>query len=508
MKAKRSILNLIFGMASMLITVALGIIIPRMFLVHFGSEVNGLISSIGQIIIYLSLLEAGVGAASLQALYKVVARADKQDINEVLSATHNYYQKTGLYYFLCVIVMAVLYPLFVHSSISWPTTMSVVLLTGLGGAFNYYFQGTYTIFVAAIGKSYINTIITTTINILSSIAKIVLIKLGYNVVIIQGSFFALTMFQIVIYLIYIKRNYKWLDLKSRPNFQSISQKNSVMIHQLSTLIFNNTDVLILTFFTNLKVVSVYVIYNMLFTVIDRVIGTVNDSITFALGQTFYDNKKRFIMMFDTYEVYFMAFVFSFYAVAYILVLPFMRLYTSGIKDINYIDFWLPVLFVTLKLLSNARTPSNNLINIAGHFKKTQYRSILESSINIVCSLIFVHYLGMYGVLMGTIAALLYRSIDMIVYANQTILDRNPWPTIRRWLTDVLIFLLIIFVASKININPHSYLHVIGWACLLSLLVIPIYLVLSSLSERNVYKYARQLMIENMKKIKKRVGAQS
>ncbi len=187
MKVKRSIKNLIFGIISQFVVVAFGVLIPRLFLVHFGSEVNGLISSISQIVVYLSLLEAGVGAASLQALYRQVANADKKSINEILSATSDYYKKTGVYYFLCVIAIAVLYPVFVHSTISWSTTMLVILLTGLGGAFNYYFQGTYSIFVTAIGKSYVDTLIVTVINILTSISRIILIIQGFNIIIIQGS---------------------------------------------------------------------------------------------------------------------------------------------------------------------------------------------------------------------------------------------------------------------------------------------------------------------------------
>lgn len=70
MKAKRSILNLSFGLGSQLITIILGFFIPRLIMVNYGSEANGLIASIVQIISYLALLEAGVGAASIQALYK------------------------------------------------------------------------------------------------------------------------------------------------------------------------------------------------------------------------------------------------------------------------------------------------------------------------------------------------------------------------------------------------------------------------------------------------------
>ncbi|TWD97410.1 O-antigen/teichoic acid export membrane protein [Neobacillus bataviensis] len=493
MKAKRSFLNLLVGLGSQIITIVLGIFIPRLILVHFGSEVNGLLTSITQIIVYFTLLEAGVGAASLQALYKPVANGEKNSINEILAATSSYYKKTGIFYFFAVIALAVIYPLVINSSINKVTIMVVILFTGLGGAVNYYYQGKYRILLTAEGKSYIVTSITTIITIVSNLAKIVLLYLGYDIIIVQASFFIITLVQVIVYHLYISRNYKWIDLSVNPNFGSISQKNSVLVHQFSSLIFNNTDVLILTIFTNLKVVSVYVMFNMLFSIIDNLVTTVSGSITFVLGQTFHDSKEKFLKLFDAYEVYFMALVFSLFTVTYILVLPFMRLYTAGIHDINYIDKWLPILFVSIKLLVYARSSCNNVINIAGHFKKTQYRSIFESAINLVGSLLFVNLFGIYGVLLGTLLAVLYRSTDIVIYANKTILGRSPWRTAKRWLFNAILFLIIIFITHSMKINPTSYLTVFVYAVVLTIILSFIYFFTNSLLERETYLYSKNFV---------------
>ena len=60
-RQKNSINNLKWGILGNIITSAVAIIIPRLFIVNYGSEVNGLLSSIRQIYVYLALLEAGVG---------------------------------------------------------------------------------------------------------------------------------------------------------------------------------------------------------------------------------------------------------------------------------------------------------------------------------------------------------------------------------------------------------------------------------------------------------------
>jgi O-antigen/teichoic acid export membrane protein len=502
-KTKRSFFNLAFGISSQIITLALGIIIPRLFLIEFGSEVNGLIASVGQIIIYLSLLEAGVGAASLQALYKPITTDNKQSINSILKATSIYYKKTGMYYFIAIILLAIIFPFIINSTLSKLTIFIVILLTGMGGAINFYFQGKYRILLLAEGKGYIDTSIATIINIIISFTKIILLLKGYDIIAVQSSSFILTIIQIIIFQIYVKMNYKWINLNVEPNYDAISQKNSVLVHQVSYLVFRNTDILILTIFTNLKVVSVYVMYNMIFSILDNITGTVNGSITFALGQTYHESKEKFIKFYDAYETYFMAFVFSIFTSAYILIIPFMKLYTSGIDDINYINYWLPILFIVIKILINARSSANNVINIAGHFKKTQSRSIIESVINLFSSVVFVFFFGIYGVLFGTILALIYRSIDIIVYANKNVLKRSPWITFKRWLLNVSILITIIFSTEYITIDPKSYLSIIVFAIILTSIILPIYFIISSIFEKNVYQYTVNFINGYLNKLKKR-----
>lgn len=489
MKAKRSILNLSFGLGSQLITIVLGFFIPRLIMVNYGSEANGLIASIVQIISYLALLEAGVGAASLQALYKPIAHNDKGHINSILAATSSYYKKTGIYYFFAVLLIAIIYPLIIQSEISPLSIMAIILFTGMGGAINYYFQGKFRILLIAEGKSYIETSIVTIANVLNNVVRIILLMQGVNIIAVQASFFVLTLLQIVVFYVYIKKNYKWIDLNLKPDFEAIGQKNSVLVHEISYLVFRNTDVLILTLFTNLKIVSIYVMYNMVYTIVDNVVQMVNGSVKAALGQSYHESREKFLKLHDAFEVYFMGLIFAILTVAYILTLPFMRLYTAGVTDVNYIHFWLPVLFVAVKLLTNVRTSSNNVITIAGHFQKTQNRSILESVINLSASVIFVLFLGIYGVLMGTIAALLYRSIDIVIYANKVLLNRSPWVTFKRWLTNVAVFLFIVAVTSTLNLSLDSYLSIILWGIILGVIILPLYYTVSSLMERSVFLYA-------------------
>lgn len=494
MKSKRGLYNIIFGILGQAITIIVGLIIPRLFIVNLGSEANGLMSSISQIFIYIGLLEAGIGTVSIQALYKPIAQNDNEGINKILSATAKYYRKAGIYYLICVGVLGIIYPLIIENSFSKLDIFLVIVFTGLSGAINFLFQGKYKVFLMAEGKNYIITNITTILGVISSLIKVILILLGLNIVIIQFSYFVINLLQMIFFEVYIRKNYKWLDANVSPNYKAISQKNSAFIHQISAMIFANTDIIIITIFCGLKVASVYSMYNLIITYVASILGNINSGIVFILGQTYHKNRELYLKLNDVYDTYYMAIAFAIYTITYILFLPFMKLYTKGVIDVNYIDNLLPLLFIFVQLLNCGRMAANNSINVAGHFKKTQNRAIIEAIINIVVSLMCVNMFGLYGVLIGTIAALLYRVNDIILYSCKYILLRSPIKTYIRWVVNLIIMLIIVSVINQFNIKIDSYIKLTISGFILSVIIIPIYIYISSILNIECFRYVKSIII--------------
>ena len=485
MKAKRSAYNVLFGIANQLIMIALGILLPRLVLVNLGSESNGLLTSVNQIFTYFALLEAGVGAATLQALYGPVGTEDRSEINRILAATDRYYKRTGVIYLLAFLALAIIYPLVVQSTLNKPVIFAVIVLTGFSGVLSYFFQGKYNILLLAEGKNYISSNLGSIVQIFVSVSKIALLLGGFNVVALQAMYCFFNVVKMLYIEWYIRRHYPWINLKAEPDFKAISQKNYVLIHQISSLIFNNTDTLILTLTLGLKSVSVYAMYTLLFGMVSTLIGTLTGSVQFILGQTFNNDREQYLKLHEAYEVGNMTLVFSLYCLANIFILPFMRLYTAGVTDINYIDPLLPFLFVAVYLLNSGRESSNLVIKFAGHYRQTVSRTIIESTINLAVSIICVWRFGIYGVLFGTIAALLFRANDMILYANRKILHRSPKKTYFRWLRNLLLFALCTLVGFRLPVDCSTYLSIVGWACVEGIGIICFFAGVNLLCEREV-----------------------
>lgn len=500
---KKGFLNIFYGILGQIITIVLGIVIPKLVLDSYGSEVNGLLNTVSQIFVCFSLLEAGVGVASLQALYTPVVTDNKKEIEAIFIATHNFYKKTGIIYGLAVIALAFFYPFVVSSNISYWLIFGIIIFSGLGNSINFFFQAKYKILMQAEGNTYICTNITTIINILINLVKAILLLNGFGVLEVQFSYFVITIIQMLLYYIYIKKHYDWIDFSTAPNNKAIEQKNSTLIHQISGLVFNNTDTLLLSIILqDFKVVSVYTMYNLVITMATTMIQQVESGFNFRLGQLYNTNRKLYDPLHHIFEIIYLILIFSVMTTIYVIILPFVRLYTASATDINYINHWYPLFFVLTPLLTYGRTAASNVINYAGHFKQTQNRAVLESLINIVVSIVAIWKFGIIGALIGTIVASIYRTNDIIIYTSRHLLQIKPWKTYRRWLVCFLTFVVIVVFVPNDLIFFDSYVHIIIGAIVVGFLSLVVYTIAEFLTNYKEFKFLLSILHDYMSKLRK------
>lgn len=490
--AKKIKYNLIIGILGQAIALVLGIIVPKLVLTNYGSEVNGLLSSITNIYAYIAIVEAGVAAASCQALYKPIVDKNWNGANAVLSATNKYYHRTGIIYLVLILIFSLVYPVLVNTEISFQKVFLIILFNGIGNVVNYFFHGKYLILLRADGKNFIRTAVETFTNFIKQFSKIILIALGYDVIFVQLIAMFTSFVQMIYITLYIKRRYSWINLKAEPDMSSISQSKNVFIHEINYLITANIDTVLLTVFTTLKTVSVYSLYNLLFGTINRGLRTVRDSLEFKIAHAFHSDKNVFLRMFKAFEAYYIAFAFALFSITNYFILPFLSLYTKNVSDVNYINKYLPLLFVMTNLLSAGRYPSEAMVHISGHFKATQNSAIAESVINILSSVILVHFFDIAGVLIGTIISSLYRTIYLIIYVNKKIIGRKVICTCCCWAINFIVFLTTLFINQFIGIRFDSYIQIFAFCIPYAITVVALHLFVTSVFIPEVFRYVLSL----------------
>lgn len=244
------------------------------------------------------------------------------------------------------------------------------------------------------------------------------------------------------------------------------------------MVFSSTDTIILSVFCGLKEASVYAIYSLVLAALRTIIGQVFNGTNYILGEAYAKNKEKYMQTHDFYNSVYVFSVFAVYTVTYLLILPFVSLYTNGINDANYLNPKLPLLFALVELLSSCRIVDNQLIKISFHAKQTIRRTIIEASINLAASLVLVQFIGIYGVLCGTILALLYRSNDIVLYTNHKILYRSAKKEYLLYAVNFSVFSVFVFMDTKFPITATSYLQLVVWAVIVSICVATVYVLVN------------------------------
>ncbi|MBM6717079.1 hypothetical protein H6B15_10480 [Gemmiger formicilis] len=470
MKESKLLKNVIFGFGGQFLVLALGIIVPRIVISSYGSDVNGLMSTVTQVFTYMALLEAGIGQAARNALFKPLSEGDTEGINCVCSVSRRYFRKITLYYGAIVVVLSLGLPFVLKSNVGFFTIFLVVLLEGLSGVISFYYIETQTIILNADGRGYINNGVNVANKISVYLAKIFMAAAGLNIAFLQFACFLITVAKVIFYRIYFEKNYSWIDYNAASPNVKLKDRNSYIITEITWTIFSSTDLVVLSIFVSTQLASVYSVYNMVFSSLSVLLNAVYTGVGYILGQTYHEDIRKYCKIHDCFNSVFVGGMTMLMCVAYVLIIPFIKLYTKGIFDVNYIYPLLPVLFALVNILSWSRYVAGNLIGVAGHIREAQVMNILEAAINIVFSIILVRRFSITGVLIATVVALPLKVVYCNYMADRVILQRSSRKTILILGLNYLLFTATVLIEKKIEIQVDNYMDLIIWGCLLSMVV--------------------------------------
>lgn len=464
---KKSVYNITFSILYKLLAVFVSFIVPRLFIMNYGSEVNGLQGSIAQIFTYIGLLEAGIGDASVQALYRPIGEKNYKKANGILSATSRYYNKIAIIYFFMLIIVCSVYSRIIETNtLSVRTVFIYILLYGSVTGVNFLYWSKINVLMRANGDLYILSILNIISYIINNIIKIIVILKYWNIIWIQVGYFCVSILCTILCYIYVKKYYQWLSFFEEVDNIAIEKKNYALAHNINYVVFSSIDITLLTIFCDLKIVSVYTTYKMIATALAGITTPFIDGITFILGHTYKEeDKKPYCNLIDTVDVFYSTFSFALFTVMYILMQPFMIIYTKGFSDTNYILKYIPVLYILIELLTVGREAMNRTVNISGRFKETWRIAVIETIINILVSTISVligvyifkklEY-ALYGVLFGTVISMLYKTITINNFSNKKILNRISYFSYKIISINLIIFIVLSYFIKRILPKIDSY----------------------------------------------------
>lgn len=465
---KKKFINLAASIFSNLVLIVFGLLLPKILISEMGSEINGYLSTANTIFGYVALVEAGLGAACLNSLYKPLSEKNGECVANIVKSSRKQYCVVALLYFLISSSVAFIFPLFVTTDIPYITLALVIFLGGLGGSLLILLTSAIKQLLLANGEHYIELIIHSVFYIISSCSQLLVIKLTKNIILMQSAFVICQIVEGLIYFAYFKIRYKKISAIKCNGDYKFSEKKYFVVHQISNVVFSCTDILLISTLCSLKEASIYSVYSLIFLSVSKILNSIFASLSYILGDSYFKDRNQYIKTRRTFGIAFNALSFSLLTVALLLCNPFVRMYTST-ADINYVDLYLPNLFFITEILTTIRLVPTFSIKVSNNVKQNIWSTITESAINILVSIFGCMLFGIYGVLIGTICALSFRTIQTFIYERKRIVKTSESPDILNLFLYVFVFIFLYRCSSFIKIELNSYLDFIVYGIVYTLI---------------------------------------
>lgn len=497
MKDNKALLNVVSNLILQICTIISGFVIPKIILIYFGSNVNGLVSSLNQMLNYIALVEGGVTGVITASLYKPLVENDVKNISSIVNTSNKFFKKIGIIFIIYSIALSIFYPLIFKTGFSFFYVFLLTLILSMNLLIQYMFSLNYKTLLIADKKIYIVSISQSIMIVLNIILSIISVKIYPSIHILKLISGILFLLQPIVFNYYINKTYR-LNFDEPDNLELLKSRWNGFAINVAAFIHSCTDVTILTVFSNLKMVSIYGVYSLVTNGVKSIINAISNAISPIIGHTYASgncvelNKKL-----DLYEYIILFSVFTVFTMTALLITPFVMIYTKGINDANYYQPLFGYLIVISEAIYLLKFPQLNLAYSANKFKEITKPAFIEAFLNVIISMLLVKKYNIIGIIIGTIIAMLYRMIFHINYTKKIVNSRNCNLYYLKLFYFILGTVFIFIICNLfVNININNFSDWIVVAFLYGIITVIIYLIVS-------YLFFKKELLYLLKYIKKR-----
>lgn len=410
-RTQKSLKNAQIGIICYLTSLFVSFFSRGIFLRHLGAEFLGFTGSIGSILNFLNIAELGIASTCGMLLYAPLFRRDYAEVSRIVSILGYLYRCVGWFILVAGVLVSFFLPA-LYPSVQFPVPILFLgyyafLFAALLGYFvnyhavllsadqrNYvvtgYYQATYTIKVLLqllIAVTSCNLGLYFLIEILGGIANALILRLkvrqtypNLSVSVSQGK--AL--------------------LHAYP--QLVSKVKQMIAHRLGDFVQNQSSPLFVYAFVSLPMVALYGNYKLLSgslnTLLNQVLRSTNASVGNLVAE---GNTQR------SYSVYCELLSFRFFVAGivsgclYFLSTGFITLWLGAEYSLSS---WFVFLLTLQFFLYLVRDVTDQYILAFGLIQDV-WSPLVETFLFVLASLVFGHFWGLEGVMMGPIVSMLF-----------------------------------------------------------------------------------------------------
>ncbi|MFP3123371.1 hypothetical protein OH784_11550 [Ectobacillus funiculus] len=408
MRVKNSIINISAGLGSQIIITSLSFISRTVFINSLGVEYLGINGLFTNILAMLSLAEAGIGSSIVYSLYKPVAENDQEKINILMRLYRKAYLVIALIVLLLGLSLMPFLGYFIKDSnvehVHW---IYLIFLLNTVAPYLYMHKNS---FLSVCQKGYIVTGIYSISSIVSICLKIGVLQFTKNYILYLIIDSIITITTSIILAIIVNKMYPFLrekvasklDIETKDKI--VKNVKAIVLQNIGNYLVLGTDNIIISSFISVAAVGLYSNYNMLIDICRNFTYQIFNNTYHSVGNLV--AKESLDKVYSVYKVYnFLNFwLYSFCSIFLCIIMdPFITLWIgSKFLMSKGVLFILMIIFYE-RGMRNAIT---TVKTTAGIFQEDRYAPLYQAAVNLIFSIIFVRYIGIAGVFLGTLISVL------------------------------------------------------------------------------------------------------
>lgn len=467
-----SVKNIITGFAGQLIQTLLGFVNRTIFIKFLATEYLGISGLFSNILSMLSLAELGVGTAIIYALYKPLAENNKKELSVLMKFYEKAYRTIG-----CLIgVMGIAFMPFLNIIIKDTPKINenlyVLYCFYLFNTVISYFYSYKNSIIVADQKNYISSIVSYIISSIQTILQIVTLVATRNFLIYLAVQTICTLLTNITISKIADRLYPFLKVKTNEKLDGEEKRSLVknikalMITKISGVLVNNTDNMIITYFSGLATVGLSSNYTMLIGIINTILNQIFTGITASVGnlnaKESKEKKKEFFEIINFLNFW----LFGFSAISIIVLI------NDVIKIWIGSGYILPINITIILAINFYMVGMQNAVwtfkNTMGLFRYGRYILLVTAVLNLILSIILGKYYGLFGILLATTVS---RVLTNMWYDPYAVYKYGLECKSKEYFKRYLEFFIILLVNLLVTRFICSFIIVNGiWSLLLKMMI--------------------------------------
>lgn len=474
-RTKNASRNIFFGVIVKIYQILVPFLMRTAMIYLMGVQYLGLNSLFTSVLQVLNLAELGVGSAMVYSMYKPIVEDDNTTICALMKLYRTYYRVIGLVITIVGCSLTPFIPYLIESDVPAGLNIYILYLMNLGATVLSYWLFAYknSILQAHQRTDVVSkvTLVTSTIQYGLQLFVLWAFHNYYLYVIVMLATQALTNIVTAVSADMLYPRFKPRGKVDKIQVKRINQRiRDLFTSKIGAIIYDSADTIVISAFLGLTVLAVYQNYFYILNAITGLIAVIFQACMAGIGNSIVVESKEKNYQDLNKFTFIITWIAGFCSVCLLCIYqPFMELWVG--QDLM-LSLSAVVCFVVYFFVRQFNALFNLYKDASGMWHEDRLRPLAAALTNLILNLILVQFIGIYGILLSTVLAIICVGMPWLMHNLFTIIfeKKHMWHFI--WRLAKYTFIVFIscvvtyFICSTFSLGVIPTILVRGTICLI------------------------------------------